>query len=65
MPRTSKTTVAAPEQCPACDGTGETEQVVTRSRRSIKGQLGVCLACFGDGIARDVPTNRPAQPYHP
>lgn len=53
MPRKPK--AAAPEPCPACDGTGEIEQVVTRSRRSIKGQLGVCLACFGDGIGRDVP----------
>ncbi|WP_034268273.1 hypothetical protein [Actinospica robiniae] len=65
MPRKPKTVAAAHEPCPACDGTGETEQVVTRSRRSIKGQLGVCLACFGDGIARDVPTKTAAQPYHP
>ena len=51
MPRKPKA-VAAPAPCPACDGSGETEQKVTRSRRTIRGQLGVCLTCFGDGNAR-------------
>lgn len=65
MPRKPKAVVAAPEPCPACGGTGETEQTVTRSRRTIRGQLGVCLDCLGSGEMPDAPVNGPAQPYHP
>ena len=57
MPRKPKAVIAAaPAPCPACDGTGQTEQTVTRSRRTIRGQLGMCLACFGDGNARTTST---------
>lgn len=65
MPRKPKAIAAAPEPCPACNGTGETEQIVTRSRRTIKGQLGMCLDCLGTGEAPETPVNVPAQPYHP
>jgi DnaJ-class molecular chaperone len=61
MPRKPKA-VAAPEPCPACDGSGETEQKVTRSRRTIRGQLGICLTCFGDGTAQTNPANTTPQP---
>jgi hypothetical protein len=60
MPRTKKTTIAVAEApapapdlppCPACDGSGETPQPVTRRRGTVRGQMGVCLTCFGTGTA--------------
>lgn len=57
MPRKPKVVVTAVEPCPACNGIGETAQTVARSRRTIRGQLGICLACLGDGAARTAPAN--------
>lgn len=60
-----KTAVAAPEPCPACEGSGETPQPVNRRRGTIRGQMGVCLSCLGTGEATDQPVKTTFQPYHP
>jgi DnaJ-class molecular chaperone len=51
MPRKSTPVVAEPQACPACDGTGQTPQPITRRRGTVHGQMGVCLTCLGTGTA--------------
>ena len=59
LPRLCRNSLApAAGACPVCDGTGLTEQNTTRSRRKIRGQLGICLACLGTGNTPD------PQPHH-
>jgi DnaJ-class molecular chaperone len=63
MPPRKCKTVAAPEPCAACDGTGETPQPITRRRGTVRGQMGVCLACLGTGTADAAPTAVAARPH--
>ena len=56
MPRKPRT-VAAPQLCPACEGTGETPQP-TRRRGTVRGQMGVCLTCLGTGTADLAPVEQ-------
>ncbi|MGS2587911.1 hypothetical protein [Streptomyces hebeiensis] len=51
---TTKTTPAAePAKCQPCGGTGQTSVTVRvgRKRRPVGQQDGLCLDCFGTGIA--------------
>ena len=64
MPRKPKT-VVEPDPCPACDGTGETPQPITRRRGTVRGQMGVCLACLGSGVATSEPAPAPVGQLHP
>ena len=63
MPPRKRKTVATPEPCPACDGTGETPQPVTRRRGTVRGQMGVCLACLGSGTADTTPAAAATRPH--
>ena len=66
MPRTKKTASAVVEApapvvdtpCPACEGSGETPQPVTRRRGTVRGQMGVCLTCLGTGTADPTPVEQ-------
>ncbi|HVT68877.1 MAG TPA: hypothetical protein VHF26_14090 [Trebonia sp.] len=64
MPRKSTPAVTA-GSCPACDGTGETEQAPTRRRGTVRGQMGVCLTCLGTGLADTAPAAAPVARPHP
>ncbi len=55
MPRKSGPVLVEPDPCPACQGSGETPQPVTRRRGTVRGQMGVCLACLGTGTADTAP----------
>jgi DnaJ-class molecular chaperone len=65
MPPRKRKAVAAPQPCPACDGTGETPQPLTRRRGTVRGQMGVCLACLGTGHADTAPAPAPVGQLHP
>ena len=64
MPPRKRKTAAAPEPCPACEGTGETPQP-TRRRGTVRGQMGVCLACLGTGTTDTAPAPTPVGQLHP
>ena len=64
MPRTRKSAAAVQSvPCPDCDGSGETPQPVTRRRGTVRGQMGVCLACLGTGAAESAPVAVSALPH--
>lgn len=65
MPRKSAPVVVEPDPCPACEGSGETPQPVTRRHGTVRGQMGVCLTCLGTGTADTAPAASPVGQPHP
>jgi len=62
MPRKTKTAVE-PQPCADCDGTGETQQPITRRRGTVRGQMGVCLTCLGTGTGLVSSVTSTARPH--